>query len=258
MNDSGSIFLKQGGPKDHNDSRLNLGLTFSTEKDLDHNLWFDPEIADKNLQYLLKVNQHELTPAFIRIALKALAWPLFIREYYGQQVPDELLEAVQTIPERSSRLLDAYMDRVRDPDVDQIMLKQAIDDTSTMHIVSISLRASETNDIILLPAGPEEDHIGRPTSFTVLRSQNLGRALLFVSNVRPIAHIATPQAKEHRIHIHPNDLLINGANRYDLAEALIAEQRDDLKPEDHELIVSARAHIHNKITDHFDHITPHS
>ena len=92
MNDSGSIFLKQGGPKDHNDSRVNLGLTFSTEKDLDHNLWFDPEIADKNLQYLLKVNQHELTPAFIRIALKALAWPLFIREYYGQQVPDELFE----------------------------------------------------------------------------------------------------------------------------------------------------------------------
>jgi hypothetical protein len=258
MNNSGRIFLEQGAPKDHNGSRVNLGLTFTTEKDLDHNLWFDPEIADKNLEYLLKVHQHELTPAFIRIALKAVAWPLFIREYHGQQVSDELTKAVQTIPERSSRLLDAYMDRVRDPDVDQILLKQAIDDTSTMHIVSLSLRAPETNDSILLPAGPEEDHIGHPTSFTVLRSQNLGRALLFVSNVRPIAHMATPQAKEHRIHIHPGDLLINGATRYDLAEALIAEQQDDLEPEDHGLIVSARAHIHSKIANHFDRITPHS
>jgi hypothetical protein len=257
MNSIGRIFLEQGVPKDHNGSRVHLGLTFTTEEDLDRHLWLDPEIADEDFRYLLKVHQHEMTPALSRIALKAIAWPLFIREYYGEQVPDELSQAIQTIPERSSRLLDAYMDRVGDPDVDQIMLKQAIDDTSTMHIVNLPLRTPETNDIILLPAGPEEDHIGRPTSFTVLRREKLGRALLFVSSVRPTAHINTPQANEHRIHIRPNDLLINGASRYDLAEAIIAEQRNDIEPEDRELIMSAQAHIHTEINNHFNRIDTH-
>ena len=259
MNIIGQIFLEKGGPKDHKGSKVDLGLTFTTEEDLDHNLWFDPEMAAKDLKYLLKVHQNEVTPAFARIALKAIAWPLFIREYYANEVLDnELSQVIQTIPERSSRLLDAYLDRVGDPNVNQKMLNQAIDDTSTMHIVNLPFRAPETNDSILLPVGVGENHIGRPTSFTVLRREKLGRALLFVSNVRPTAHINNPQVNVPRINIRPSDLLINGANQYDLAEALIAEQQNNVGPGDIELIESAQTHVHTMINRHFDRITPHS
>jgi hypothetical protein len=231
MNSIGRIFLEQGGPKDHNGSRVHLGLTFTSEEDLDHDLLCDPAIAEKNLHYLLKVHKDEMTPSLARIALKAIAWPLFMRE---------------------------YMDRVADPGIDQSMLSQAIDLTTAMHIVSRSLRTPDTNDIVMLPAISEDGHKGRSASFTVLRPQSLGRALLFVSNNRPRAYIHTPQAKDHHIRIHPQDLLSESATRYDLAEALIAEQRHDLEPEDTGLIAQADAHIHNKITAHFETIDPRS
>jgi hypothetical protein len=258
MNSIGRIFLEQGGPKDHNGSRVHLGLTFTSEEDLDHDLLCDPAIAEKNLHYLLKVHKDEMTPSLARIALKAIAWPLFMREFYGEDAPDELAKMVQNIPEHTGRLLDAYMDRVADPGIDQSMLSQAIDLTTAMHIVSRSLRTPDTNDIVMLPAISEDGHKGRSASFTVLRPQSLGRALLFVSNNRPRAYIHTPQAKDHHIRIHPQDLLSESATRYDLAEALIAEQRHDLEPEDTGLIAQADAHIHNKITAHFETIDPRS
>jgi hypothetical protein len=245
---------------DHNGSSIDLGLSFTSEQDLDHNLWINPEEAAENLTFLLKEHQGEMSPTLSRLALKGVTLPLFVREFYGEATPPETEEAIRSIPKRNSRLLDAYMNRLGDTDIDQLMLKQAIDDATVVQLVSHSLHSEAFEDIILLPAGPEEDHISRPTSFTVLRRKSLGRALLFVSSIRPVAHIHTPEANEHRIHIRPVDLLSGGANRYDLAEALIAEQDNDaiISTEEYDLIERAETHILNKINRHFDAIQPQS
>ncbi|MDB5179984.1 MAG: hypothetical protein JWN12_616 [Candidatus Saccharibacteria bacterium] len=253
MTGSGRIFLDGGRPKDHNGLGVDLGLSFTSEQDLDHNLWFDPEAAGKNVKFLLKVHQGEMSPTLSRLALKGIALPLFKREFYGDATPVEIEEEIHEIPERNSQLLDAYMDRVGDADIDQTILDQAIDDATALQLVSRSLRSRSADNTILLPTGLEKDHISQPTSFTVLRRQSLGRAPLFVSGVRAAAHINTPEANAHRIQIRPADLLSGGANRYDLAEALIAEQRDAVvSTEDHDLVENAEAHIRGKITRHFD------
>lgn len=255
MSNVGRIFLEGGTPYDHSGSRVNLGLSFTSEKDLDEKLWLDPEAAPKDLEFLLKVHRNETTPALSRLALKAITFPLFVREFYGTDTPPEITEAIRGIPKRNSRLLDAYLDRVNDDSIDQAVLKQAIDDATVLQLVTRSLATESPEDTVLLPLGPEEDYLSAPTTFTVLRRQNLGRALLFVSNVRPNAHKQTPQAKPHRIQIRPADLLIDDATRFDLAETLIAEQgTDDLSIEEQEFVEYAAAQVNSAIAAHFEHI----
>lgn len=257
MSTAQRISLESGSFKNDNGSGVSLGLTFTSEQDLDKNLWLDPEAAGKDLRYLLKVHQGEITPAFSRIALKGIAHPLFMREFYGEETSADIIENIRTIPHRNSQLLDAYLDRVGNENVDQTMLKQAIDDTTILQLVSRSLTSPETEDVILLPIGPQEDSENLSASFTVLRRKSLGRALLFVSGVRPTAYIHTPQANPHRIHIRPADLVSNEATRFDLAEALIAEQLyDAINPDEVEMIKYAETHVHDAITRHFDRIQP--
>jgi hypothetical protein len=259
MSNAERVFLEQGGPITDTGSKHDFGLTFTSERDLDQNLWLDPEEAGKDLLFLLKVHKGEMTPALSRLALKGIALPLFMREFYGETMPINIAREVTEVPQRNSRLLDAYLDRIGEDHIDQTMLKQAIDDATVLQLVSRSLRSEAEDDIIMLPAGPIEDHADKPTTFTVLRRQNLGRALLFISSVRPAAYIETPQANQHRIQIRPTDLLIDGANRYDLAEGLIAEQKDvTVSVEDRELIEHAESHLKNKIAQHFDRIQPQS
>jgi len=237
---------------------LGGSLTFTTEHDLDQQLWLAPNEAAENLKFLLKVHQGEMSPALSRLALKAVTLPLFIREYDGDETSEDTREAIRTIPERNSQLLDAYLDRVGDPDIDQGMLKQAIDDATVLQLASHLSKAEAYDDTILLPNGPEEDHVDKPTTFTVLRRQQLGRALLYVSTIRPAAYIHTPQTTGHRIRIRPSDLLTDDASRFDLAEALIAEQDENISKEDYELVERAAAHIDTAITNHFDRIQPQS
>lgn len=258
MSTADRISLQEGRFQNDNGTRVDLGLTFTSEQDLDQNLWINPDAAYKDLNYLLKVHQGELTPALSRIALKAVSLPLFVREFYGEATPIEDEREVQEIPQRNSRLLDAYMNLLGNEDVDRAMLLQAIDDATILQLVSRSLTSKETDDIIALPAGPEQDHQDRPTTFTVLRRKSLGRALLYISSTRPSTYIDTPEANKHRIHIKPADLLTNGASRFNLAEALIAEQQNDTEPEDFDLIDAASAHVMSKITTHFDAIQPQS
>jgi hypothetical protein len=261
MSNVGRIFLDGGTPIDHNGSGIDLGssFTFKNEQDLDKKLWLNPDEAGTDLKYLLKVHQGEMSPALSRLALKAVTLPLFVREFYHEETTTETLADVHAIPQRNARLLDAYMDRIGESHIDQAMLKQAIDDVTVLQLVTRSLTTEAPDDIILLPAGPQEDHIDKPTSFTVLRRQSLGRALLFVSSVRPAAHLKTPELNAHRIHIHPRNLLSYGANRFDLAEALIAEQKGKaISTEDQDLVSSAEAYVKDKIVQHFDAKQPRS
>ncbi|RWZ78642.1 MAG: hypothetical protein EOT05_02735 [Candidatus Microsaccharimonas sossegonensis] len=260
MSSAERLFLDSGRPISESGSRRDFGLSFTSESDLDHHLWLDPEVAEDDLRFLLKVHQGDMSPALSRLALKAVALPLFKREFYGDDTPIQVIRAVRDIPQQNSRLLNAYMDRVDDDQIDQTMLRQAIDDTTVLQLVSRSFKSNTKDDIVLLPAGPEEDYVDKPTTFTVLRRRSLGRALLFVSNARPVAYIHTPQSRAHRIQIRPDDLLIDGANRFDLAEALITDQRgdvdDSMLPDERDLLRHATGHVTDKITTHFDRIQP--
>lgn len=257
MSNAERVFLESGRPISETGSKRDFGLSFTSEHDLDQHLWLDPEEARDDLRFLLKVHQGEMSPALSRLALKAVALPLFKREFYSETTPADILQEVSEVPRQNSRLLDAYLDRVGEDDIDQTMLKQAIDDATVLQLVSRSLHGEAEDDIIMLPAGPVEDHVDKPTTFTVLRRQSLGRALLFISSVRPASYIHTPQSNPHRIQIRPNDLLIDDANRFDLAESLIAEQKDtSVSDEDRELIEHAASHVKSKIVQHFDRIQP--
>jgi hypothetical protein len=253
MSKSERIFLDGGKLTGDNGSRVNPEFSFTSEQDLDNHLWLDPEAATKDLRFLLDEHRGKMTPILSRLALKGITLPLFKREFYGGTAPSEVEEEIHAIPEQNSQLLDAYLDRIGDADINQKILKQAIDDATAIQLVSRS------DDIVLLPAGPEKDHDSSPTRFTVLRRERLGRALLFVASVPPVAHLHTPKLNEPRIQIRPADLLTKGANRYDLAEALIAEQRDGvISTEDYDLIEKAEAHILHKINHHLDTIRPKS
>lgn len=257
MSNADRIFLEGGRAQDQNGSGVRLELSFRSEKDLDDKLWHEPDYAIDDLRYLLKEHQGELTPTLSRLALKAIALPLFIREFYGDMTPPETEEHIRTLPRRGAALLDAYMARVGDESINQAMLKQAIDDASVLQLISRSLHANKTDDIVLLPVGPTENHVDRPTSFTVLRRKQLGRALLFASSVRLPSYIHTPELNPHRIQIRPVDLLQGEATRYDLADALVAEQQGVANLEDLDLIAAADVHITNTINRHFDRIQPH-
>ena len=258
MNDSGRNSIDREDPKDQFVSGETLGLTFTSESDLDDALWFDPENAGKDLHYLLKVHAGEMSPALSRLALKAVTLPLFIREFQGEDTTLEIEDDVQHIALRNSILLDAYMERVNDDEIDQNMLNQAINDATVLQLIARSFRSKESDDTILLPIGPDTDYIAEQISFTVLRRKSLGRAVLHVSNSRPIAYMHTPQMQPHRILIRPDDIVGTGSI-HDLAEALISEQSiEPMAGEDHDLISAAAAHVHTKIAQHFDRIQPQS
>lgn len=257
MNDIERIFLEKGTTRNHNGDPTRLGISFTTEENLNDALWLHPDDAAKDLRFLLKVHGGEMTPSLHRLALKAVTIPLFQREFHGDDTPLSVETSVRAVPEQTSRLLDAYMDRVGDDQIDQNILDQAIDDTTVLHLVSRSLRSPETDDVILLPAGPETDQTALPTTFTLLRRKTIGRGLLHVSDVRQPLHMRhTPQAQPYRIQIHPSAMRTAAETRYDLAEALIAEQQAEiLTTEEYDMIETADTYVHKTIANYFNRLT---
>ena len=251
MTHSDHFFLEKGNVKNAQGSIVDLGLSFASEKDLDDKLWLDPNQAEKDIRFLLKVHGGEITPTLSRLALKAIALPLFIREFEGKDVTKATESDVQAVALNGGALLDAYMDRVGDDSIDQVELEQAIDNLTVMQLVNRSYRSNEDDNTVLLPIGPESD--APSTSFTVLRRKSLGRAMLYVSNTRPVAYMSTPQTAQHRVLIRPDTITGSDNTMHDLAEALIAEQKiEPVTGEEQDLIASAAAHVHGQITSHFD------
>jgi hypothetical protein len=254
MSAENQIFLDGNGFKDETGSAiLNFGLHFPTEKEADDALWFNPEEASKPLLYLLREKSGELTPALSRIALKSLTIPLFIREFKGPDVTDEIQESVNGIAFQNSVLLDAYLDRLSDESVDQTMLHQAINDSVVLQLVTRSFRSAEKDDIVLLPVSDEKYYKSPKINFTVLRRKKLGRAHLIVSEQTDAFYRQDVEGNQHRTRIKPSQLTGPDSTMVSLAEALIAEQQlDIINRNDFDLISAAAGKLFTLINTHFD------
>ncbi|MBC7564784.1 hypothetical protein H7100_00925 [Candidatus Saccharibacteria bacterium] len=247
------LFLSGGEAKNENGSSINLGSFLPSEKKLDVKLWHDPEHATDDLHYLLRNNKGEVTPLLSRLALKGISYPLFVREFQGEETGDETNYEIENMALRSAVLLHSYLELIDEPDVDQPALNQAINDATISHLVSRTFSSSDPDldDIILLPTTQSEQYASHPTTFSVLRRKSLGRASLVVADIvhnqRPI-----PELPE-TIYIRPAELTGPKANMLRLAKVLVAEQQLEPVESTHEsLIEHATAHLYSKIYSHFD------
>lgn len=225
-----------------------------TEQTLDDKLWLDPHDALDDFKYLVRANRGEMTPLVNRLTLKALAWPIFIREFEGDAVTPETKEDLQHIADLSAEALDRYLDLLDDPDTDQNILNQGINDLVAFNLAARALCSKGQVRISLLPVSPAVYHINTPTTFTVLRPEKKGRAQLVISDTPQATPLHTPHtAEQYRIQIRPNELVEPGVTVHDLAESLVEELYDE-PPTDRALrIVSyASNQLHAKIYDHFD------
>ena len=260
MSTSEQIFLGGNSPRGMRRAGNPLGLTFASEQDLDSELWMNPKEAPRSLRYLLRLNKGELTPTMSRLALKAVALPLFTREFEGDNVSETTETAVRKIGYNGSQLLGRYLDLRGDVSVDQAVLDQAITDATTLQLVSRSLRSKERDDVILLPIG-HPMYKGLPnTEFTVLRRHELGRANLAVVEQAPKLYTQSPNARQQRILITPSEMIGPDASMGDIAELLVAEQDREsvMTYQDRATIDDATDRLLGKIDTHFSHIQPRS
>jgi len=251
MSTIGERLLLEGMLLGNNGTKQAFAPSFITEKDLDHSLWFNPEAAPKQIESLLKQLKGELSPALCRIALKGLALPLYFDEFYGHDTTDAILDDIATIPERTSEVTAAYLELEKDDSVNQAMLKQAIDDISLFQIGQL-IHAETPGSLRLLPSGPEQDQIDRPATFTLLRPAELGRAILTINSVAQPSHAETPELKKQRVLVSPKDMLINGASRFDLAEALTTYTTGTFTTQSYDLVEHAKAHVQQTVEHHFN------
>jgi len=260
MSADNRVFLHSGGFIDTEGSSATLGLTFTSEKDLDELLWFNPEEAPQSVRYLLKAHGGEMTPTLSRLALKAVALPLFEREFQGEEVTETVSRKVNNVAFHNSILLDAYLDRVGDESIDQSVLDQAITDSVILQLVSRSLRSKTLDDIIALPIGPDRYDQLATTNFTVLRRKSLGRAHLVATDAPSTVYRQDPNVNQHRIVVSPTKLTGSDHSMHDLAEALISEQQidEEITGDEYDLINTSAARLYTQIHAHFDAIQPRS
>lgn len=258
-------YILEDGKLHYDDGRPaapGLGLTFDDEKVLDEKLWMDPENATDTLKYLLRQHGGEVTSTLARLGLKSLALPLFKREFARNEpllAVEDALESdqytdymnsledeIEGIQERNGRLLGVYLSYFDDERVDQDILEQTITDVSVFQLI-----ARNTEDIVLLPIGP--DNLATPvaTGFTVLRRQNLGRAHLIVSNGAKIAHLHNPNVLRNTIQLSTEDIVGPDGDIYVLASALNHEY-DAVTDSEQALIDAADERLRAKINAHFD------
>ena len=255
MSIGNQFFLEGNELRNDNGSSIPLEVSFLTEKDADEALWLNPEKAKRPLNFLLKQYGGELTPRLSRLALKSLAIPLFIREADGPDASEETQDVVNETALRNSILLNSYLDLLDDPEVDQTVLSQAINDAVVFQLVARSFRSNEQDDIVLLPISPEEYHESPKVSFTVLRRKSLGRAHLIVSEQTDDFFRQDVDVNRYRIRIKPSEIVGPDNTFIGLAESLVAEQQlDVVDMADYDAINSAAGRLFTKINDQFDHI----
>ena len=250
----GNNLFSTAGPRD------SLGLRFASEKELDTELWMNPEEAPRSLDYLLNLNRGGLSPIMSRLVLKSIALPLFQREFEGNDVTEKTEAAVQDMSYQGSQLLDRYLDLLGDESINQTMLSHAINDATTLQLVSRSFRSTKQDNIILLPIGHQMYNQLPHIEFTTLRRQTLGRANLTVVEDVPSLYSQHLSAQQQRILIKPADITGPDVTMSDIAEILVAEQRRDeiISGEERDAVSAAAGRLFTRINDHFDHIQPHS
>ena len=249
---------------DNNGSRKNLELYFPTDEELeaqlDDSLWHNPEDSLELIKQLLKNNHHESTPTMHRLVLKALAIPVFTREFEGEEVTADTEAAVLDMAQMGSSILDRQLALYSEKaTTEHTVLDQAINDAVIMQLVSRSFRSAEDDDIILLPVSPSDYNELPHANFTVLRRHQLGRAHLVVDERMPKLHTQDPHVNQQRILIKPSEIL--GETPMDqFAEILVAEYHDEqgIDATEIALIESATDRLFAKINAHFDHIQPRS
>ena len=240
--------------------RNSLGLRFTSEKELDTQLWMNPDEAPKSLNYLLGHHKGELSPLMSRLALKSLALPLFQREFEGKDVTEKTEAAVMDMRYQGSRLLKRYLSLQGDETTDQAMLTQAIYDTTLLQLISRSFRSNEQDSIILLPIGHQMYNQLPNTEFTALRRHALGRANLTIVEDVPDLYSQHPSAQQQRILIKPADITGPDTSMSDLAEILDAEHsaKAFISGEAHDTLSAAAGRLFTRVNTHFDDMQPHA
>lgn len=252
MSHSERLFLEGGNAKYESGSSISLESLLPNEKKLDEKLWHTPEDAASDITYLLKQTGGEMTPQLSRLALKAISLPLFKREAEGEDLKEDTPEAIETIALRNAVLLQSYLELVDDPDVDQRILTQAINDAVIVQLTSRTLGSinPDLDDVILLPSSGAPQYNGEPTVFTVLRRKSLGRAQLIATAV---PHHLQHLTQSDTMYIRPGELTGPKHNIQRLARALVAEQQlEPMSKISDDLVTYATSQLYSKIYDHFD------
>ena len=255
MSADNRLFLDGKAFKDEGGLSALLKLKITSEKEVDEALWFDPEHASEPLLDVIRQYKGEMSPTLSRLALKALALPLFMREFQGENVAEEVAAEVSTISRRTGILLDAYMDHVNNGNDDQTVVTQALADTTVFGLNARSFRSTQQDDIVLLPVSPESYYKTNRTNFTVLRRRSLGRAHLVIADQLDSLYRQDPQVNQHRILISPQEMTGPDATIDDLAEALISDSIQQTTAEEADFISAASARLYTRIHGHFDQLT---
>jgi len=246
------FFLDGNQFKDENGLSAHLKLTFTSEQELDEALWFDPEAADKPLRNLLQQHKGEMTPTLSRLALKALAIPLFTREFLGESTTPEIDTEVAHVSTHMGVLLDAYLDRINNSNYDQRTATNALVDAAFFALNVRDLGSNDTDDIIMLPIAPANFYISENVNFTTLRRKSLGRAQLIMSPKPDIEHKKEPHLNTYRIFADPTEMIGDDASVEDLAEALISDSMNAATPDEATLIAGVSERFYSKISSGFD------
>jgi len=238
--------------KDENNLSMIPKVSYITEEELDEELWFNPEAAGRQVRNLLKQHEGEMTPTLSRLALKALAIPLFVREFEGQDVAPETDAAVAGISANMGTLLDAYLDRINNSNFDQTTAANALVDAAFFALNVRDLGSTEKDDVIMLPIAPSNFYSSSNVNFTTLRRKSLGRAQLVMSPKPDIEHKKEPHLNAYRIFANPRELVGDDATIEDLAEALISDSIHSVTTDEEALIARTSERFYSKIKNGFD------